>query len=164
MGPIAAPASAAPASSTSSIKLASSFSGLSATGGDALGKISPVTSPDGKTQSLDKIGSAVGQAASGQVSSALGVLGVGDSPGWLKGLSTLAGGLKIGGTSNAAPIAASAVSSAASGALGGVHGSSAGQAPGPVTNFNIQTTDLEPAYLVSERIAKERAAANLAAF
>ena len=39
-----------------------------------------------------------------------------------------------------------------------------GGAPGPVTNFNIQTTDVEPAYLVSQRIEKERAATNLARY
>ena len=151
-------------SASSGITLASSFSGLSATGGDMLGKLSPVSSPDGKSQSLDKIGSAVGQVASGQVSSALGVLGVGDSPGWLKGLSTLAGGIKVGGGAGAAPInAATTAVSAVGSSIGSVHGGG-GAAPGPVTNFNIQTTDREPAYLVSERIAKERAAANLAAF
>ncbi|MCX7427243.1 MAG: hypothetical protein NTW96_16645 [Planctomycetia bacterium] len=130
-----------------------------------LGKLSgPVTSPDGKSQSLDKFGSAVGQFASGQVSSALGAFGVGDSPGWLKGLSTFASGIKVGGGAGGmAPISAAPAVTAASGAIGGVvHGG--GGAPGPVTNFNIQTTDVEPAYLVSQRIEKERAATNLARY
>jgi len=161
----AAPDTAAASSASSGITLASSFSGLSATGGDMLGKISgPVTSPDGKSQSLDKFGSAAGQLASGQVSSALGAFGVGDSPGWLKGLSTFASGIKVGGDAGGmAPVSAAPAVTAASGAINGVvHGG--GGAPGPVTNFNIQTTDIEPAYLVSERIAKERAATNLARY
>lgn len=165
-------ASTAGTSDTSSgfggISLASSFSGLAGSAGDSLGQISPVTSPDGKTQSLDKIGSAVGQVAAGQVASGLSVLGIGDSPGWLKGLSSFASGIKIGASKgsvggDAAPISAAPAVSAVSSALGGVVGG--GQpTQQQVTNFNIQTTDVEPAYLVSQRIEKERSAANLARF
>lgn len=153
----------------SGISLASSFSGLAGSAGDSLGQISPVTSPDGKTQSLDKIGSAVGQVAAGQVASGLGVLGIGDSPGWLKGLSTFASGIKIGGTKtslggDAAPISAAPAISAANSVLGSVVGGGGQTTQQQVTNFNIQTTDVEPAYLVSQRIEKERSAANLARF
>lgn len=170
------PATSAPGSAESGtsssfggITLASSFSGLAASAGDGLSQISPVTSPDGKTQSLDKIGSAIGQVAAGQVASGLGVLGIGDSPGWLKGISAFASGIKIGGTKSsmggdAAPISAAPAISAANSVLSGVVGGAGQPVRQQVTNFNIQTTDVEPAYLVSERIAKERSAANLARY
>jgi hypothetical protein len=170
-----APTSATPASgasSTSSISLASSFSGLSATGGDMIGKFSPAVTPGGKTESLDKLGNAVGQVASGQVSSALGVLGVGDSPGWLKGLSTFVSGVKVGKKSDGGAMDAGGVSpvsavgpalSAAGGALGSVH-AGGGAAPGPQVNYNIRTATVEDAFLASQRIEKEKAATNLARY
>jgi hypothetical protein len=108
---------------------------------------------------------AASAAASGQVSSALGVLGVGDSPGWLKGLSSFASGVKIGGgSSGMAPISAAPAVTAASSALGGVHGSNAGQAPGPQVTYNVRTATVEDAFLATQRIEKENAAANLARF
>ena len=160
----AAPDTAAASSASSGITLASSFSGLSATGGDMLGKLSPVSSPDGKSQSLDKIGSAVGQVASGQVSSALSTFGVGDSPGWLKGLSTFASGMKIGGGAGGmAPVSAAPAVTAASGAINGVVHGGGGQ-PGPQVTYNVRTATVEDAFLETQRIEKERAATNLARF
>lgn len=175
-GGASAPSTAAPAaeaaSGSSSITLASSFSGLSAMGGEQLGKFSPVVSPDGKTESLDKIGSAAGQVAAGQVSSALGVLGINDSPGWLKGVSQFVSGIKIGGGSggggplggDVSPAAAvSPALSAAGGAINGIAGGAV-QQPGPQVNYNIRTAAVEDAFLASQRIEKERAAATLARY
>ena len=153
--------------------LSSSISGLAGSFGDQLKGINPVISPDGKTRSLDKVGSAVGQFATGQVASGLSAFGIGDSPGWLKGISSLVSGIKIGGA--ASPVAGGGggggaasmvpsiapLASAAASTVGGFLGAG-GQQPIQQTNFNFQTTDLEPAYLVSQRIEKERAAANLA--
>lgn len=173
--------SSAATSSTSLMNVPGSLSELAGMYGDQIGSISPVVSPDGKTESLSKIGDAAGQFASGQVSSALGAFGINDAPGWLKGLSTLANGIKIGGgpggaaaggANTASPLSAaeSAISTASNaalstvgGILGGPHMGS-GQAPGPQVVYNIQTTDIEPAYLASQRQEKERAAANLARF
>ena len=161
-------ASNAGGSASSSISLASSFSGLAGSGLSNLG------SGVGKTQSgsdLSLFSEAGGAAVSGQVSSALGVLGVGDSPGWLKGISSFVSGIKVGGGGGGGPLGgdASPVSavtpafSAAGTAIGGVHGGG-GQAPGPQVTYNIQTTDIEPAYLASQRLEKERSAANLARY
>lgn len=163
--PSTATTSDSAASSTSSISLASSFSGLAGMGGDAIGKFSPVVSPDGKTESLDKLGSAVGQVATGQVASALNVFGVGDSPGWLKGLSAFANGIKIGGSKSPTPVSAeSSVRPATGGALGSVQGSSGGQRRAPQATYNIRTATVEDAFLASQRIEKERAAATLAVY
>lgn len=163
--------------SQSGITLASSFSELAGMYGDPIGQLAPVTSPDGKTQSLSKIGDAAGEFASGQVSSLFGAFGINDSPGWLKGLSTLANGIKIGGPMGA-PAAAAAggdgpapmvpsiapLANAATSTVAGFLGGGGAQTPVQQTTFNIQTTDIEPAYLASQRQEKERAAANLARF
>ena len=130
----------------------------------------------GKTGSgsdLSLFGSAAGDAVSGQVSSALGAFGVGDSPGWLKGLSTLANGIKVGkagggdgasSSSGVSPMSAiGPAASAATSVVGSVvGGAGVQQRPAPQVNYNIQTTDIEPAYLASQRLEKERAAAILA--
>lgn len=145
------------------MSMPSSLSGLSSFGFSDLGK------DVGKTSAgtdLSIFSQAAGSAVEGQVGSALGAFGVNDSPGWLKGLSTFVSGINVGGGdgASAAPLSAatSAVPAASSALSGVVNGGQ--QQPGPVTNFNIQTTDIEPAYLVSQRIEKERAAARLARF
>jgi hypothetical protein len=160
--------SATPSGSFSGVQLASSFSGLAGSAGSSLGDISPVISPDGKTRSLDKIGSAVGQVAAGQVASGLGVLGIGDSPGWLKGISAFASGIKIGGSSSsmggdAAPISAAPAISAANSALGSVVGGGV-QQPAQQTTYNVRTATVEDAFLATQRIEKEKAAATLASY
>lgn len=158
------------ASTSSSISLASSFSGLAGSGFSNLGK------GVGKTQSgsdLSLFSNAAGDAVSGQVSSALGAFGIGDSPGWLKGISSLVSGIKVGGGSggagplggDAAPVSAvNTAFSTAGSAIGGVHGSGGGQAPGPQVTYNVRTATVEDAFLQTQRIEKERAAANLARF
>lgn len=89
-----AAAASKPGSSSGGGSLPSSFSDLSGFGFGALG------SGVGKTnegEDLSVFGKAVGTGVSGQVSSALGVLGVGDSPGWLQAATKLVGGFSVGG-------------------------------------------------------------------
>lgn len=118
---------------------------------------------------LGNLGSAAGQFVDGQVGSALEVFGVNGSPGWLKGLSTIIGGISIGGgggSSSVAPVA-SAVNSAtpaAASALGGIHGGGGGQAPGPQTVYNIRTATVEDSFVQARRREDERAAARLSRF
>ncbi|WP_166906161.1 hypothetical protein [Mycobacterium sp. DL440] len=94
---------AASSSSGGTGNLPTSISGLSTWGIDSLPNPTAGLSdtlPDGgknpwKQDSAAKFGEAASAAVSGQVSSALGVFGVPDSPGWLQGISTFVGGLSI---------------------------------------------------------------------
>lgn len=103
------------------ISLPSSLSGLSGYGLDGLGKGIGATS-SGKDLSV--FGQAAGSAVTGQVSSALGVLGINDSPGWLKGISTFVGGLSISDSSGKKIFGGGGGASAFSGA-GNLFGGSA---------------------------------------
>lgn len=112
----------------------------------------------GVPTSLSGFGSAIGQFFDGQIGSALGVLGVPSSPGWLQGLSQFVGGISIGGNGGgggagsaiggvgslfgnavpsngyggAAPVSAMAPSlPSAAPALDGAHGVNGGKQPGP---------------------------------
>lgn len=179
----ASPADVAPASSGSGggISLASSISGLSGMGLSGLG------SGVGKTSSgsdLSLFGEAASSAVSGQVSSALGVFGVNDSPGWLKGISTFVGGLSIsdssgkkifdgsniGGTvagagslfGSAAPVSASAPVGPAPMPNGADHGAQAGRAPGPAgPTYHIRTATVEDAFVQAQQQEKVRLASKL---
>ncbi|MFV8049728.1 hypothetical protein [Mycobacterium sp. 48b] len=167
----AVPAAASGASSSSSgggFGVPSTISGLAGLGGQAIG---------------GDIGSAVGELAAGQVSSALGVFGVNDSPGWLKGISTFVGGLSIsdkngkkvfdgsniGGTLGGAGSlfggAAPAVPPAPAPAAlpgGSVHGGQAGQNPGPAgTTYHIRTATVEDAFTQAQQQEKVRLASKL---
>jgi phage-related minor tail protein len=119
--------------------------------------------------SLSGFGSAIGEFVGGQISSGLGVFGVGDSPGWLKGLSQFVGGISIGG-GDGASLFGGAAPSAAFGAVGGppglgdVHGATGGAAPGPAVVYNIAARDTEDAFIRAQRQERERAAAKLARF
>ena len=158
--------SATPSGSSSGVTLASSFSGLSRSGFDSLSK--GAVSKPGQRDPNAYFPDAAGAAVSGQVSSALGVLGMGDSPGWLKGLSSFASGVKIGGSSSslggdAAPISAAPAISAANSVLGGIVGGG-GQQPAQQTTYNVRTATVEDAFLATQRIEKEKAAATLASY
>ena len=164
----------------------SSISGLSSWGLNGLGAgINPAKS--GKD--LSEFGNAAGAAVEGQVSSLLGVLGVPNSPGWLKGITDFAGGISVtdkatgkkvfggGGSAasalggigsgfgnsgdygGAAPVSASAPAGAAAPDTGTVHGG--GGAPGPVTNYNIRTATVEDAWVQAQRRDDLRRAAKL---
>jgi hypothetical protein len=125
----------------------------------------------------------VGSAVGGQVSSALDVLGVNDSPGWLQGASKLISGIKVsdssgnslfdggnilgsfGSGASAAPLAATP---SATGALpppdnaGDVHGTRSGQQPGPT--YIINARDTEDSFVRAQRVEREKAAAKLSRF
>jgi hypothetical protein len=114
---------------------------------------------------LGDLGSAAGQFVDGQVGSALEAFGINGSPGWLKGLSTIVGGISIGGGGGASSVApvASAVNSAtpaAASAIGSVHGGGGGK-PGPTFNTTITAGDTEQAFVRWQRWQNERASANL---
>lgn len=162
---------------SNSIKLSapSSLSGIGSWagqfGGDLVGNT--VQSEDPRTKTLlgglGDLGSAAGSLIDGQVGSALSVFGVGDSPGWLKGISTLVSGMSIkqsGGGENSVAPASSLISSApkaASAAIGSVH-TGGGQAPGPGVTYNIRTATVEDSFLQARRLENERAAAKLARY
>lgn len=178
----------------SKISIPGSLSGFASWGGQFAGDQvkSAVTDANGgqlpseletAVGGLGDLGAAAGSFVDGQISSALGVFGIGESPGWLKGISTLVSGFGISGKNgsiggspgagaalsgqgagaSAAPLAAQTIGTPTSAALGSVHGGSGGQ-PGPVTNYNIRTATVEDSFLQSQRIEKERAAARLSRF
>jgi hypothetical protein len=157
----------------------SSFSGLASMPFDSLG------SGVGKTSSgsdLGLFGKGIGSAVGGQVDSALGVLGVNGSPGWLQAASKLVGGLKVSGSdgstifdgsnplgsfgsgASAAPLSATSTSTGAPPPdnAGSAHGTRAGQQPGPV--YNIQARDTEDAFVRAQRIEREKAATKLSRY
>jgi phage-related minor tail protein len=116
---------------------------------------------------LSGFGSAIGEFAGGQIGSLLDVFGVGDSPPWLQALSTLVGGITIGGHDGAA-LPLSATPSGTGAALpddpGNMHGGRAGQAPGPGAVYHITARDTEDAFVKAQRVERERAAAKLSRF
>lgn len=148
---------------SSSMSLPGSLSGLASMGVSGLG------AGVGKTNSgsdLSVFGNAAGAAIEGQVGAALDVFGVGDSPGWLKGLSALAGSIKVSGgdgaMSSVAPISASPAPATAP-SMNTLHGGSGAQ-PGPAVVYNIAARDTEDAFIRSQQQERERAAAKLARF
>ncbi|MBE5500469.1 phage tail protein [Mycobacteroides abscessus] len=172
---------AAPGGSSSTggggFALPSSISGLSGIGLAGMGVKSQVP---GQPERTFEFGNAAAAAVGGQVSSALGVLGVGDSPGWLKGISQFVSGISIGGGSGgglgaapdgagglgrfggATPIAASAaVPAPAALPAGAAHGTQAGARPGPVFNTTISAFDTTDAVAMWDRRKNEIAAARL---
>lgn len=133
------------------------------TEGKASGSSGGGGSKFGVPGSLSGFGSAIGTFLDGQVSSALGVLGVNESPGWLQAISQFVGGISIdpsqrvdsaglpvaagdGNYGSAVPVSAISpgLQSVAPDASD-VHGARAGQSPGPVFNTTIQGTDAEDA-------------------
>lgn len=175
--------SAAPAGGSSSLNIPGSLSGWGSWAGQQAGERIKSAATDSFGGELPKgldsavgglgdLGSAAGSLIDGQVSSALSVFGVNGSPGWLKGVSQFVSGIKIGGGSggggplggDVSPAAAvSPALSAAGGAINGIAGGAV-QQPGPQVNYNIRTAAVEDAFLASQRIEKERAAATLARY
>lgn len=171
---------AAPGGGTSStgggFNLPSSISGLSGIGLAGMGVKSQVP---GQPERTFEFGNAAAAAVGGQVSSALGVLGVPDSPGWLKGISQFVSGISIGGGGSggglgasdgagigrfggAAPISASAaVPAPAAVPAGTAHGGRAGQQPGPTFNTMISAFDTSDAVSMMRRQQDEITAAKL---
>ncbi|BBX89011.1 hypothetical protein H5U98_28585 [Mycolicibacterium boenickei] len=169
-------------SGSGGVSLASSISGLAGMGGDAIS--AGHTSSEGHRDPLAPkyFPKAVSAAVSGQVSSALGVFGVNDSPGWLKGISDFVGGISvsdkngkkvfdggnIGGTfgdagslfGGAAPAAPPAPAPAAL-PSGAMHGAQAGQKPGPTVNYNIRTALTEDAFIEARKQEQIRIASKV---
>lgn len=143
-----------------SISLPSSLSGFGSFAGSQLGQL-------GALGNLGGLGSAAGSFIDGQVSSALDLFGVPSTPGWLKGISTLMGGISIGGGGGGAAIPL-ASSPTATGTMppadaGNMHGG-AKDLPGSGPTYNITARDTEDAFIRAQRLEKEKAAAKLARF
>lgn len=174
-----APQAASSSGGGSGFDLPSSLSGLSGIG---LAGMGVTTQVPGQPERTFEFGNAAAAAVGGQVSSALGVLGVGDSPGWLKGISEFVSGISIGGGGGsggglggapegagpgarfggATPIAASAAAPApAALPAGTVHGAQAGARPGPTFNTTISAFDTTDAVAMWDRKKNEIAAAKL---
>lgn len=173
---------AAPGGGSSStgggFNLPSSLSGLSGIG---LAGMGVTTQVPGQPERTFEFGNAAAAAVGGQVSSALGVLGVPDSPGWLKGISQFVSGISIGGGGSggglggapegagpgarfggATPIAASAaVPAPAALPAGSAHGAQAGARPGPVFNTTISAFNTSDAVSIMRQQQDEMAAAKL---
>ncbi|MFV8181915.1 phage tail protein [Mycobacteroides chelonae] len=174
----AAPGGGASSSGGGGFNLPSSISGLSGIGLSGMGVKSQVP---GQPERTFEFGNAAAAAVGGQVSSALGVLGVPDSPGWLKGISQFVSGISVGGGGSggglggapegagpgsrfggATPIAASAaVPAPAALPAGTVHGAQAGAQPGPVFNTTISAFDTSDAVSMMRRQQDEITAAKL---
>ncbi|WP_078290666.1 phage tail protein [Mycobacterium sp. D16R24] len=173
----AAPGGGASATGSGGFNLPSSISGLSGIGLSGMGVKTKAT-PNSPERTFE-FGNAAAAAVGGQVSSALGVLGVGDSPGWLKGISQFVSGISVGGGSGggpgaapegagigrfggAAPIATSAaVPAPAALPAGTAHGAQAGAQPGPVFNTTISAFDTSDAVSMMRRQQDEVSAAKL---
>ncbi|WP_074345794.1 phage tail protein, partial [Mycobacteroides abscessus] len=174
----AAPGGGASSSGGGGFNLPSSISGLSGIGLSGMGVKSQVP---GQPERTFEFGNAAAAAVGGQVSSALGVLGVPDSPGWLKGISQFVSGISVGGGGSggglggapegagpgsrfggATPIAASAaVPAPAALPAGTAHGGRAGQQPGPTFNTTISAFDTSDAVSMMRRQQDEITAAKL---
>jgi hypothetical protein len=144
--------------SSQSMSIPGSLTGLAGMGLAGLGSGVGTT---GQGSDLGLFGDAASAAIEGQVGSALGVFGVNDSPGWLKGLGQLASGITMGGDS-VAPLSASPAAATAP-SLSSIH-SGSGMQPGPQVVYNIQARDAEDALARSKQQEAERTAAKLARF
>lgn len=157
-----------PSSGGGSINLPSSLSGFGSFAGQQLGQLGGLAQMGSALGDLGQLGSAAGSVIDGQVSSALNLFGVPGSPGWLKGISTLIGGIRIGGGGGSAmPLAASptAMGPMAPGDAANMHGGHAGQQPGPPgVTYNITARDTEDAFIRAQRLEREKAAAKLDRF
>lgn len=172
----AAPGGGASSSGGGGFNLPSSISGLSGIGLSGMGVKSQVP---GQPERTFEFGNAAAAAVGGQVSSALGVLGVPDSPGWLKGISQFVSGISVGGGGSggglgasdgagigrfggAAPISASAAVPAPAALPAGTgHGGRAGQQSGPTFNTTISAFDTSDAVSMMRQQQDEITAAKL---
>ena len=157
----------------SSREIPSSLSGLA--GMPFAGLNAQTTSPNGAVRKFE-YGDAIASGVSGQVSSALGVLGINDSPPILQAASKILGGIKVGGKG-----LMDFGSAGSSGPLGGIGSDASGSVlpgsnpshlqgggPGPGngggTTWNIQTAKVEDAFMQAQQKEREAAAARLQRF
>lgn len=190
---ISAPMMSAPAmnsapaeTSSQSVSVPGSLSGLSGMWGDSL-NVSTQASANSPERTFE-IGAAAASAVTGQVGSTLSVFGVNDSPGWMQGASKLISGISIGGkidqnknkqydsggwlqpgmnlannqTGRPEPILTRSQWKTANNAID-VAMSVANQRSGGVT-YNIAARDTEDAFVRAQQQERERAAAKLARF
>lgn len=164
-----AAAAAAPASSSalSSISMPSTIGGLSGWGLSSLPNPTAGLPDDSpwKQDSAKMFAGAGAAAIEGQVSAALGVFGVPNSPGWLQGISRFVSGIQVSktGGSSAAPKSA-APRIAAPPDLGGIGGNTNNPSNGPQVNYNIRTATVEDAFTAARRKEDERARARLSRY
>jgi hypothetical protein len=156
----AAVGAATPAGVASSggLSMPSSISGLAGWGFDAMG--SGAKNQAGNRDPMAYFGPAAGAAISGQVASALGVFGIGDSPPWLQAASKFVSGISVSRTGSATPTAATPLMTGPPDIA--PMSSSAGQQPG--ITYNIAARDTEDAFIRAQRKERERAAARLERF
>ncbi|EFG75243.1 hypothetical protein HMPREF0591_4806 [Mycobacterium parascrofulaceum ATCC BAA-614] len=156
-----------------SLGVPASLSGFGSFFGQALGQIPGQFAgqqPGGNAAlgDLGNLGAAAGSFIDGQVSSALGVFGVPSTPGWLKGISQLIGGISIGGGGGSMPSpmggTGDVVNKNLSPGGNGLRnlGSNGQQRPGPT--YNIYARDTEDAFVKSQRLEQQKAAAKLDRF
>lgn len=165
-----------------------SISGLASFGLNGLGSGVGATSSG---SDLSVFGNAAGAAVGGQVQSALGVLGAGDSPGWLQGIGKLVSGFSVSGKDgrkifgggsvgnaltgvgsmfggsqqSVRPVAASSGMTPQPAGVGTVQHAGSGQRPGPAgATYNIRTATVEDAFLEAQRKENEKNAAILSRF
>jgi phage-related protein len=156
--------------------LPTSFSGLATWPLDAMTSSGKADSGPGHRNPMAYFPAAASTAVSGQISSALGVVGINDSPPFLQAASQLISGIKVsnksdgstifdgsnplsfgqGSGSSALPLAATPTATGTPPPLDDVHGARAGQAPGPGVVYNIQVRDAEDALARVKRKENER--------
>jgi hypothetical protein len=164
----------APSSSGGIGPMPSSISGLAGWGLDNLGAGVGTT---GTGSDLSLFGKAAGSAVSGQVSSALGVLGIPDAPPILQAASQLLGGIKVGGKGlfdfgspggGAGPISAKPLSGAPAGIVGDPTQNLQGRTLGPESRggatYNLTVGTLPEAVMAMQQKEREAAAARLQRF
>lgn len=154
-------------------EIPSSFSGLA--GYPFAGLNAQTTSPNGAIRKFN-YGDAVASGVSGQVSSALGVLGISDSPPILQAATKLLGGIKVGGkglmdfgsAGTVGPLPGGIGSDPAASVPGSNPSHLQGGQPGPGngagTTWNIQTAKVEDAFMQAQQKEREAAAARLQRF
>lgn len=151
--------------------LPTSFSGLASMGLSGLNVKTKVN--DSSPERTFAYGDALAAGVSGQVSSALGVLGINDSPPILQAASQLLSGIKVGGkgildfgSGGAGPIAGRQPSALSGPGNVDPNQNVQGRTPGPGNGntYNIQTATVQDAFLAAQQKEREAAAARLQRF
>lgn len=166
------PVAAAGGAGGGGFTLPTSISGLAATGLSSLNLKTKVN--DASPERTLAIGDALAAGVSGQVSSALGVLGISDTPPILQAASTLLGGISVGGKNildfgsggSSGPIAGNPVDRQRGNVVGDPTQNLQGRTPGPGNGatYNIQTATVQDAFLAAQQKEREAAAARLQRF
>lgn len=176
----------APTGGGGGVGVPSSLSGLATLPFDALTSAGQANSGPGHRDPAAYFPEAASAAIGGQIGSLLGVAGIGDTPGWLKGISQFASGIGVSdksgnslfgggnifGQGSAVPLSAAPIAAMTPAGTGApppadaVHGRRAGQNPGtagPVFNTTFNTND-DTAFNQWRRWQNERAASKLSRY